>query len=100
MVQAIHLEFLSPFYYAFRLVDFHKRTEWVNNVYTAITGIRFSGAHIVAGYTIMGVMFLVLSYFLYKKRQLESAGDFLTFPVLKPIFLGVLVFAEVFLLHA
>lgn len=86
VVQAIHLEFLSPFYYAFRLVDFHKRTEWVNNVYTAVTGIRFSGAHIVAGYTIMGVMFLVLSYFLYKKRQLESAGDFLTFPVLKPIF--------------
>lgn len=86
VVQAIHLEFLSPFYYAFRLVNFHKKTEWVNNTYTAVRGISFSGAHIVAGYTLMGVMLFVLSYFLYKKRQLESAGDFLTFPVLKPIF--------------
>ena len=38
------------------------------------------------GYVIAGIIFLVLSYYLYKKRHMEVATDVISFSFVKPIF--------------
>lgn len=40
----------------------------------------------LVGYVIAGIIFLVLSYYLYKKRHMEVATDVISFSFVKPIF--------------
>ena len=86
VINAIHLERLSPFYYLYRLVSFNGKTKWQNDQSTIITGITFEGAEIIAGYAVFALLLYVLAYLLYRKRKLEKAGDLLTVSFVKPIF--------------
>jgi hypothetical protein len=40
----------------------------------------------IAGYLIAGIIFLVASYFLYKKRHMEVATDVISYSFVKPVF--------------
>ena len=50
------------------------------------TGIFITGGHLVTGYVIVGVVLVVLAYRLYKRRQLECAGDLISIRIVKPLF--------------
>ena len=53
--------------------------------YEYCSGLVLHGGKAVALYLIPAVILLVVSYFLYKKRHIENAGDLITVPWLKPI---------------
>lgn len=73
---------LSPLYY---LIN-HLNTRIVYNDKGRAEGIQIYGTEIVAVYAAAGVVFVVLAYWLYKRRQIESAGDFISIPMMKPVF--------------
>lgn len=54
-----------------------------NEVYV---GMDVLGKDIMIVYSIIAVILYVISWFLYKKRHIEHAGDLLTVPFLKPVF--------------
>lgn len=47
----------------------------------------------VAAYFGAGLLFLFLAFFVYKKKHLETAGDPVTIPFLKPVFRWILAFS-------
>lgn len=51
-----------------------------------IEAIGISGIWLVGIYTAVAVVFVVLAYQIYKRRQIETAGDWLSIRVLKPVF--------------
>ncbi len=53
---------------------------------TIADGISIGGVHLVAIYGIIALIFSVAAYQLYKRRQLETAGDWVSIGILKPIF--------------
>lgn len=55
---------------------------------TFFRGFRNDEGNVAAlvGYFIAGIVFLVLSYFLYKKRHMEVATDVISFSFVKPVF--------------
>lgn len=60
--------------------------------------LTLNGGITVALYLIPAVILLVLSYFLYQKRHIETAGDLITVPWLKPVFRwGIGFFAGYFM---
>ena len=60
-------------------------TRWFGGSFTL--GQGWSTLFLLAG---LGVVFLVLAYLLYRRRNLESAGDFLAVPRLRPLIGGCL----------
>lgn len=52
----------------------------------AVESINISGMWLIGIYAAVAAVFVVLAYQIYKRRQLESAGDWLSVRVLKPIF--------------
>ena len=76
---------LSPMYY----LNNNLRTSVVygtNNGLDTIKGIEIQGLSLVAGYAVAAVVFAIVSYEIYRKRQIETAGDWVSIPVVKPIF--------------
>ncbi len=51
-----------------------------------ITDYQFEGMGLLVAYAAVGVLILLGSVFLYKRRAMETAGDALSFNVLKPVF--------------
>lgn len=76
---------LSPMYYLFGHLYITRSTTAKDNV-NYVTGISITGGKIVAFYCIFALALFVISAFLYKKRDIESAGDLITFKFVKPIF--------------
>ncbi len=60
-------------------------TRWFGGSFTL--GQGWSTLFLLAG---LGVVFLALAYLLYRRRNLESAGDFLAVPRLRPVIGGCL----------
>lgn len=60
-------------------------TRWFGGSFTL--GQGWSTLFLLAG---LGVVFLALAYLLYRRRNLESAGDFLAVPRLRPLIGGCL----------
>lgn len=60
-------------------------TRWYHGSFTL--GQGWSTLFLLAG---LGVVFLALAYLLYRRRNLESAGDFLAVPKLRPLIGGCL----------
>ncbi|MBQ0059084.1 MAG: hypothetical protein KBS83_03875 [Lachnospiraceae bacterium] len=50
------------------------------------TYVAFDGAGILAIYVLVAIFLMALAYGLYSRRQMEQTGDFITVPILKPIF--------------
>lgn len=87
-------ERLSPFYSLMSsdLIVIYDRSEvladgtvWYHGSFTL--GQGWSTLFLLAG---LGVVFLALAYLLYRRRNLESAGDFLAVPKLRPLIGGCL----------
>ena len=53
---------------------------------TQVAAWGFEGWGVCAIYAVSGLAFLVLSFFLYRRRRMESAGDFVAVRPLKPVF--------------
>lgn len=87
-------EMLSPFILLMsrKLIVIDDRSEvladgtlWYHGSFTL--GQGWSTLFLLAG---LGLVFLVLAYLLYRRRNLESAGDFLAVPKLRPLIGGCL----------
>lgn len=87
-------ERLSPFYSleSSNLIVIDNQTEvltdgtvWYHGSFTL--GRGWPTVFLLAG---LGLVFLVLAYLLYRRRNLESAGDFLAVPRLRPLIGGCL----------
>lgn len=72
---------LSPFYYLGRKVSFY--IDW-NEMDDCI--IRVTGGKAIAIYAVLGIVLAVVGLVIYRKRRLETVGDFLTINWLKPVF--------------
>ena len=51
-----------------------------------VNELIYDGMGLIAGYCIAGIVLMVLALMLYKIRNMETAGDIVAIPVLKPIF--------------
>ncbi|MBR2403972.1 MAG: hypothetical protein IKB01_14650, partial [Lachnospiraceae bacterium] len=74
---------LSPLYYLERSVDVTTR---YNDALERLDTITVSGGGVVAGYAAFGIVLFVVAYLLYRKRQLETAGDVIAVKFMKPVF--------------
>lgn len=74
---------LSPLYYLSGSVDV--KTTY-NNALERLDTITVSGGGVVAAYAGVGVLLFVLAYRLYRRRQLETAGDVISVGFMKPVF--------------
>jgi len=74
---------LSPLYFLERSVNVTTR---YNDALERLDTITVSGGGVVAGYAAFGVVLFVLAYILYRKRQLETAGDVIAVKFMKPVF--------------
>jgi len=92
----------EPFYYFSPLVkvmenydmvdlQYHWLTDtYGNNVQRVITGVILgSGWGILSIYAALGLVFFAVALWLYKKRALECAGDFMAFGCTEPVLLIV-----------
>lgn len=74
---------LSPLYYL-------NNNLWVKQNYAreldTITGIEIKGVHLVAIYAFAAVFITVIAYQVYRKRQIETAGDWISVGFVKPLF--------------
>lgn len=77
------LDVLSPLYYmsGHIRVDMKYSGGWSNAVCLGITG-----GSVVAGYALAGVVFVFVSFLLYRKRHLETAGNLISFSYIIPVF--------------
>ena len=73
---------LSPIYY----LNNNLRLKRAYDENYELTGISLTGGHLVLVYMIAGIFLLVAAYHLYRRRQLETAGDLITMNWIKPIF--------------
>ena len=74
---------LSPLYFLQKSVDV--KTTY-NQALERLDTITVSGGIVVAGYAGVGVLLFVLAYRLYRRRQLETAGDVISVGFMKPVF--------------
>lgn len=72
---------LSPLYY----LGNNMRVRTIDGI-DQIAGITFTGGKLVAGYAAVAVLLLAAAYWLYKNRKIETAGDFISIALLKPVF--------------
>lgn len=74
---------LSPIYYLEHMAG----CETVKNeAGDRVMGIAITGEKIILIYAAVGVVLLLLAYWLYCKRQIETAGDLISIPHVKPLF--------------
>jgi len=52
----------------------------------ACVGMEIFGGKLLAAYVVLAVVLYVMAYFTYKKRHIESAGEWITVEWLKPVF--------------
>lgn len=73
---------LSPLYYLSN--NLRARVSYDDNG-NAI-GISVSGWELVIGYAVAALVLTAAAYWLYKRRQIENAGDFVSIAAVKPVF--------------
>ncbi len=74
---------LSPFMY---LLDHVSLTWSMNEDFTALDEIHMRGSLLIGLYCIIAIVFLILAYSFYQKRQLECTSDVVAFGWLHPCF--------------
>lgn len=74
---------LSPIYYLRNNLRAHVVYEDGSEV---IEGIQIQGTYLVGIYAAVAVVLLVAAYQLYKRRQIETAGDWISIGIVKPVF--------------
>lgn len=81
--------FFSPLIYLMQKV---KITWGYDSDYYNITQIHIAGGDIIACYTVPAVILIIGAVMLYRKRQLEYAGDVLSLKWMKPVFRWLVAF--------
>ncbi len=74
---------LSPLYFLSRNVNVTTR---YNQALERPDTITVSGGSVVAGYAAFGIVLFAVAYLLYRRRQLETAGDVIAVKFMKPVF--------------
>lgn len=74
---------LSPIYYLQKNIQV---ATTYNDALERLDTITVSGGGTVAAYAGVGVLLFVLAYRLYRRRQLETAGDVISVGFMKPVF--------------
>lgn len=74
---------LSPIYYIGNNV---RVKEIYDADYYNTIGIEMVGGKLVGIYALAAIVFIVIAYQLYKRRQIECAGDMISIGIVKPIF--------------
>ncbi len=72
-------EYLTPVYAMYENLDYTHPIE--GGMVTEIHGLGMMGI-----YALVGVVFTILGYLLYRRRKLELAGEVIAEPFLKPVF--------------
>lgn len=72
---------LSPIYYLGN--NLRVREVYKNE---SVMGINITGGRLVGIYAVVAVVLLIATYQLYKRRQIETAGDLISIGIVKPIF--------------
>lgn len=73
---------LSPLYYLEQMAGF--KMEWEEG--SQASYLMVTGTKAIAVYALVGVLLAFLGILIYKKRRLETVGDFITLNWLKPVF--------------
>ncbi len=74
---------LSPFIYLFN----HVSLTWsMNDDFSEVEQINMHGGLLIGLYCIMALIFVILAFVFYRKRQLECTGDVVAFEWLHPCF--------------
>ncbi len=74
---------LSPIYYLGNNLRVKRVTETGSEL---ITGLTVNGGYLIGIYSAAAVVLLAAACWIYGRRQLETAGDMLSFGVMKPVF--------------
>lgn len=74
---------LSPIYYLNN--NLRSKIIWEEGGNAAKT-IEIYGTYLVGIYALVAVMFLIAAYQIYKRRQIETAGDWVSVGIVKPVF--------------
>lgn len=84
---------LSPLYY----LGNNLRVRVVHEGDTDIvTGLGIKGGYLIGIYAIVAVVLVVAAYLIYRRRNIETAGDFISVGIVKPIFRwGVALYGSV-----
>ena len=74
---------LSPMYY---LNNNLRCVTTFDEITGEITAFSIEGLPLVCIYAVVGIVFIFLAVKLYQKRQIECAGDMISFAAIKPVF--------------
>jgi ABC-2 type transport system permease protein len=81
---------LSPLYYLLANVratlTYSGDAEGIYTYTGNISGIEMTGQGLVAIYAVAAIVIVAVSYILYQKRKIESAGDLVAIRIARPIF--------------
>lgn len=75
-------DYLSPIYYLITHVSF----DWTTSDSTGTILTGFTGIPVIITYFLVGIILSVLTMQMYRRRQLETAGDVISISWIKPIF--------------
>lgn len=86
-LQGGQLTFLSPFLHLLSEVQMKgSYSNEANRDTYELTKLQMIGGGVILCYAVSALFIYALAYYGYKKRQIESAGDLLTFSWIKPVF--------------
>ena len=82
------VDFLSPVVYLYRNLYYHVEyaRDSVTGFETTLSAVTLEGGWLIALYAAAGLVFLGLSYLLYRRRQSERAGDVVAVRAFRPVF--------------
>lgn len=83
---SLNLQFLSPLIEIITKITYGAADYGAANGVHIVTSYLFAGWGTAIAYAVSGLACLVISFFLYRKRRMESAGDFVSMQKLKPVF--------------
>lgn len=79
------LQILAPMNYIFDNVRIGSTASYSNKMAVSMK-LTYCGGRVVLCYVLVAAAVFTLAYYCYRKRRIESAGDFLTFNWMKPVF--------------
>lgn len=75
------LDVLSPLYYLMGKVGLIYKSEYEQQICDGL-----GGGTVIAGYCIVAIVLIIISYVIYQKRKIETAGSLLSIAWIQPIF--------------
>jgi len=81
------VEYCTPLLTLFKACNMNVDQVTVNGVTSATDQYCLAAPKVVAAYAAVGLIFALLALMIYRYRHVESAGDVVAIPVVRPIFL-------------